>query len=297
MSDEGRYSRNEGLFGAEGQARIARTKVAIVGLGGLGSHVAQQLAYLGVRQFGLVDFDVVTNSSLNRLVGAVDADVEAATKKIAVAARMIQQINPDAAIDVWDGRIVDPGAESLIAWADVVFGCVDRDVHRLELTERCAEHRKPYFDLASDTGGGDAPWYGGRVVFCNGNGCLLCLKLLDQEQIALDKMSPDDRAADRRIYGVRRGALGHHGPSVVSVNGAVASVAVTEFMVYVTGLRDPIGQLTYRGEQGIVRKSLDEPEVGCYYCDLWLRDGHPTRGPASPETPYRRSEFPSPRSS
>ncbi len=109
-----RLWRNEALFGAEGQRRIAQTKVAIVGLGGLGSHVAQQLAYLGVADYALVDPDIVTDSSLNRLVGAIDADVAEEMKKI------------------------------------------------LQLTDICARHAKPYFDLASDTGGeGDVLWYGG----------------------------------------------------------------------------------------------------------------------------------------
>jgi hypothetical protein len=269
---EGRYSRNEALFGAEGQARIASTKVTIVGLGGLGSHVAQQIAYLGVRSIALLDFDIVTDSSLNRLVGAFDSDVPTATKKIAVAERMIRQINPGASVESMDGRIADPSAETLVALADMVFGCVDRDIHRLELTEICARLRKPYFDLASDTGGSDDLWYGGRVVFCIGRGCWVCLGLLDQRQIALDRMPPNEQAIDRRIYGVDRDALVGIGPSVVSVNGVVASLAVTEFMAHVTGLRESHRQLTYRGDLGTVRKSLDLPEEGCYYCaGLWRR--------------------------
>jgi molybdopterin/thiamine biosynthesis adenylyltransferase len=76
-----RYSRNEALFGAAGQRKVAATKVVIIGLGGLGSNVAQELAYLGVSDYGLVDFDVVTDSSLNRVVGAIDADVAASTTR------------------------------------------------------------------------------------------------------------------------------------------------------------------------------------------------------------------------
>ena len=270
MEAEGRYSRNEGLFAAEGQARIARKKVVIAGLGGLGSHVAQQLAYLGVRAFALIDFDIVSNSSLNRLIGAADADVAAETKKISVAERMIRQINPEASVELLDGRLAHPDAEGLLARGDVIFGCVDRDFHRLELTEMCARLRKPYFDLASDTGGGDDPWYGGRVVFCNGNGCLVCLGLLDQEQMAFDSMTSTERTVDRRIYGVDRGALGQQGPSVVSVNGVLASLAVTEFMVHATEVREPLHQLTYRADLGSITKSLDQPESGCYYCEgLW----------------------------
>lgn len=62
----------------------------------------------------------------------------------------------------------------------------------------------------------------------------------------------------------------HPGPSVVSMNGVVASLAVTEFMVGVTGLRRPAPHLTYRGDRAVVRASTDQPEADCYYCtQLW----------------------------
>lgn len=51
---------------------------------------------------------------------------------------------------------------------------------------------------------------------------------------------------------------------------AVASLAVTEFMVFVTSMREPAAQLTYRGEVPVFRRSLDAPESGCYYCSgIW----------------------------
>ena len=56
----------------------------------------------------------------------------------------------------------------------------------------------------------------------------------------------------------------------MSLNGVVASLAVTEFMVYATGLRAPAPQLIYRGDRGIVTKSVDHSEPDCYYCSgLW----------------------------
>jgi molybdopterin/thiamine biosynthesis adenylyltransferase len=274
-----RFSRNEGLFGEQGQALIAAAKVAIIGLGGLGSHVAQQLAYLGTQDFSLVDFDIVTESSLNRLVGAIDADVAAETKKVVVGERMVLAVSPSAIVEQVDGKVIDAETERAVARADVVFGCLDRDIHRLELTELCSRFAKDYFDLATDTDGGEgeAVVYGGRVVFCDGSRCLVCLPdVLDQAQVALDRMNPEMRDADRRIYGVDRDALAAAGPSVVSINGVVASLAVTEFMVGVTGLRSAASQLTYRADRGIVRASTDRPNPGCYYCShLWgsaLRD-------------------------
>jgi hypothetical protein len=275
MADN-RYSRNEALFGPEGQEKIAATKVAIIGLGGLGSHVAQQLAYLGVERQMPVDFDIVTSSSMNRLIGAVYTDVGAQTKKVIVAKRMIEAINPGASIEPVDAKINAEEAEAAIAAADVVFGCLDRDLPRLTLTELCSRHAKPLFDLASDTGGeGDDLWYGGRVVFANGAGCLVCRNLLDQEEMTRDSMSPEQREAHDRIYGVKRGALGDTGPMVVSINGVIASLAVTEFMVFVTGMREPVPHLIYRGHVGTVGRNNDPPERGCYFCSGFWEAARP----------------------
>lgn len=262
-----RYSRSEALFGAEGQATIAGTRVAIVGLGGLGSHVAQQLAYLGVCDYALIDFDVVTDSSLNRLVGALDADVAGATRKIGVAKRMIRGIKPEANVKTVNARLNESDVEPVISKADVVFACLDRDLPRLQLTALCSRYAQPLFDLATDiSGDGEELRYGGRVLFCDGSRCLSCLGLLDQEEMRLDGMSPDERAAHDRIYGIKRSELGDTGPMVVSVNGAVASLAVTEFMVLVTGMRDPAPHLSYYAEKQIIRRNMDQPAPDCYYC-------------------------------
>lgn len=266
-----RYSRNEGLFGTAGQAKIAATGVAIIGLGGLGSHVTQQLAHLGVRSYALIDFDHVTESSLNRLIGAIDADIAARTLKIDVAERVITGVQPDASINKINQPLTDPAAIAAISSADVVFGCVDRDIHRLDLTDIAARHAKPYFDLATDTAGDDHEIYGGRVILADGTQCLVCLpEVLDQQAIALDRLDPDLLEAHNRIYGISSEALDRAGPAVVSINGVVASLAVTEFMARTTGLREPVKHLIYRADLGIVRRSNDRPAPDCYYCTgLW----------------------------
>lgn len=265
-----RYSRNEALFGTAGQERIAATKVAIVGLGGLGSHVAQQLAHLGVLDYALIDFDTVSESNLNRLIGATEADVRDETLKTTVAERLVHSIQPSAAIEPINAPVV--AAEEAIKRADVVFGCVDRDIHRLEITRIAATYAKPYIDSATDVINEDAELvYGGRVIYSDGTRCPVCLpEVLDQEQIRLDRLSPEHLEAHRRIYGIDRDLLKGTGPAVVSINGVVASLAVTEFMVAVTGLREPATQLIYRAERGIVRRSTDQPSPDCYYCTgLW----------------------------
>lgn len=265
MAADGRHSRNELLFGAEGQARITRARVGTVGLGGLGSQVAQQLGYLGVVDFVLVDRDNVTESSLNRLIGAGANDVGLA--KVAVAQRMLTTIQPDVCVTPVETMLPDQAALDALADRTHIFGCLDEDGPRLTLTDLATSLGITYIDLASDVlPDGE---YGGRVVIAKGNGCLYCLGEIDQEALRRASLSGDQRRAHDDIYGVDRDALSEAGPSVVSLNGVVASLAVNEFMVDVTGLAEPVRFIVYRGDQRTIRLRKNDPMTGCPYCGAW----------------------------
>src|SRR6202020_276596 len=82
--------------GKKGQIELAESHVAILGLGGIGSLVAEFLARLGVGYFTLVDSDVVAQSNLSRIVGASAADAEDKVAKIRVAKRIILEEKPAA---------------------------------------------------------------------------------------------------------------------------------------------------------------------------------------------------------
>lgn len=267
MTSEHRFARHMAFFGAEGQDRIHSTSVAIIGLGGLGCHVAQQLAYLGVSSFALVDHDVVSESSLNRLIGADRADI--GKHKVDVARRMIESIRPEVHVDSVVAQFVADSAPPASIGVDALFGSVDDDAARLELLRHASLHGLPYIDLASDiTPNGE---FGGRVVFAkDGERCLSCLGELDQHALARAQMTDEQRAADDKIYGIDRAMLEAGGPSVISINGVVASLAVTEFTVWRTGLREPIGYLNYRGDRGTVGGRIDPERPYCPYCmTLW----------------------------
>lgn len=267
--DEERFSRQIALFGIEGQRKISESRAVLVGLGGLGSHLAQQLTFLGVRDFALIDHDIITASSRNRVIGARPTDVPERTPKVDVARRLILEIDPDAEVAAYLVKV----AEARDAFADrtIVFGGVDNDLVRLELTEVAARHKLPYFDLASDTGVDDdgQPTYGGRIVFADGTRCLHCLDLLDPEDMRRAGLPEDARRAHDEIYGIKKSGLGGTGPAVVSVNGVVTSLAVNEFMVWVTGVREPSAQLVYYGEKRAIRRSTDKGDRNCPYCRLW----------------------------
>jgi molybdopterin/thiamine biosynthesis adenylyltransferase len=223
-------------------------------------------------RYELIDDDAVTESSLNRVVGTLPQDVRTKTPKVRSAERLIKAVQPDATVSVLEGRVTrnsEDAAAVLIRKTDVVFGCLDRESPRLFLTDLCSAFRITYFDLATDTGGENEDWYGGRVIYCDGSRCLSCLDLLDQHLIRLEQMTDAELETERRLYGLNSDLLGGTGPAVVSVNGVVASTAVTKFMAHVTGIRPAAPQLVYRGDIPRVTLSKDLGRAGCPYCSRW----------------------------
>jgi hypothetical protein len=266
---ETRFDRQERLFGKAGQQHVASTRIGLAGLGGIGSHLAQQLAYLGLRDYVLIDPDRVTGSSLNRLIGAVELDAAEGAFKVDVAERMIATIEPRATVNALAVPISAAEAQQAVASCDVVVGGLDDDLARIELIKLCTGAAIPFFDAATDIDTEVEPIvWGGRVAFSGlGERCPYCLDLLDQRAMQRAVMDADQRAADDAIYGVSAEALAGTGPAVVSINGVIASLVVTELMAWRTGLRAPWPLLTYRG--GVVLRSVDEPRAGCPYCASW----------------------------
>ena len=263
-----RYSRQEAFFGNEGQQKLKKLRVVIIGVGGLGSHVAQQLAYLGVQKFVLIDPKRVQGNNLNRLVGATARDL--GEYKVDIGKRVIESIQPGAEVQcIYDG-LFSQAAFDEIQKSDFVFGCVDEDGVRVVLLEACCVFQKPYIDLATDVP--DENTYGGRVIFTGiGKGCPKCREELDDDEIDWYFSSPEQRKEKERIYGVRKRALGDTGPSVIFLNGVVASAGIGEFATYVNpSLRQPIPHLIYRGNMGILTKPTEAPNPNCYFCaTLW----------------------------
>jgi hypothetical protein len=95
---------------------------------------------------------------------------------------------------------------------------------------------------------------------------LSCLNVLNRAEAEDELAGPEEGRRRAEIYSVPRDLLEEAGPSVVSINGVVASLAVTEFMLAVTGRRAPNRLLTYQGRTGKVTVSTDDPAPGCYYC-------------------------------
>ena len=266
-----RYDRSIRFFGHEGQERLATASVVVVGVGGLGTHVVQQLALLGVGKLTMVDDEELEESNRNRYVTARSTDPIPGSFKAHLGDRLICETNGGVESVPLAVPLQSRAAFDSIVQADYVFGCLDDDVPRVILTELCAAYTKPYFDLASDILLEESA-YGGRVcVAWDGQGCLICLKQVDLQAVQQGLAGEAARRDRETIYGLPTSELEEKGPSVVSINGVVASLAVTEFMLAVTGVRsEPKRHLIYRGNLGIVTVDKTPPVADCYYCtELW----------------------------
>ena len=223
---------------------------------------------MGVRKFVLIDHDRVDGSNLNRLVGATEKDL--GEYKIDIAKRLIESVQTRSDMKRIPEGLFSRAALDEIQKSDFVFGCVDEDGVRAALLEACCVFKKPYIDLATDVP--DETAFGGRVIFTGiGKGCPKCREELNDEEIDWYYSTPEQRKEKERIYGVRKRALGDTGPSVIFLNGIVASVGVQEFATYVNPtLRQPIPFLVYRGNMGILTKPTEAPRPDCYFCHiLW----------------------------
>lgn len=138
-----RYSRHILLdaLGIEGQERILRSRVLVLGAGGLGSPAALYLASAGVGTLVLADGDTVDTTNLQRQILHTDARVgqlKALSGQIALAA-----VNPETRVIPVTERLEGAALEAQVARADLVLDCSDNFATRHALNLACVRHRKP----------------------------------------------------------------------------------------------------------------------------------------------------------
>jgi molybdopterin/thiamine biosynthesis adenylyltransferase len=260
-----RYDRNIRLFGEDGQRKLRAASVVIAGVGGLGSPLAQHMALLGVGRVALIDDEELDETNRNRFIGSRNDDLVPGSPKVVLAGRLIRETNPDVGVIELQTNLVSEQAFDAIKAAAWVFGCFDDDGPRFVLNELCAAYGKPYIDLAS--GVPEAGAYGGRVcIAVEGEGCLHCLNQLDHRDVRIYLATEEERVREAEIYGIPLDALGQAGPSVSPINGVVASLAATEFVLAATGMRPPVRLQEYRGQIAKVVVITDPAHADCFYC-------------------------------
>jgi molybdopterin/thiamine biosynthesis adenylyltransferase len=265
MQLEERDKRSAEFFGGLGQQRLFSSRVVIIGVGGLGSALAQHLALLGVMHITLADDEYLDDTNRNRFIGATVDDPIPGTRKVEIVARSVRSI--DRRINVVDlpYQLLSREVFEAVRECDLVFGCFDEDGPRAILNELAIAYDKTYIDIASDVP--EAGSFGGHIIAVTSeNGCLRCMDVLDQNDLRRFLSTDESLADEDKIYGIKRAELEGRGPSVSPMNGVVASLAASEFMVSVTGMRSPRRHIEYRGQLPSVRVRSDLPRPNCPIC-------------------------------
>ena len=164
-----RYSRHiiMGQVGSLGQRKLMNAKVLIIGAGGLGSPSAVYLALAGVGTVGIVDFDVVEVSNLQRQILHHNDDV--GRPKVVSAQDSLHAYNPDVNVVVHETRISSENAVEIIEQYDIVINGADNFPSRYLVNDACYLLGKPLVD------GSILIFDGQATVFIPGSGCYRCL--------------------------------------------------------------------------------------------------------------------------
>lgn len=196
-ADRDRYSRHLLIpeVGEAGQQKLLASSVLVVGAGGLGSPVALYLAAAGVGRLGIVDFDRVDRSNLQRQV--LHSDERIGMAKVDSARRTLEALNPSVKVETFDTRL-DPGnADEIGARFDVIVDGCDNFGTRYLVNDLCVRLQKPNVH-------GSIHRFEGQVsVFWPGRGpCYRCVHPLPPP----DELAPNCAALG--VLGVLPGVIG-----------------------------------------------------------------------------------------
>lgn len=241
-----RYVRQSILpeIGGDGQARLAASRVVVVGCGALGSFQAAILARAGVGRLTVIDRDFVERTNLQRQILFTDADAEAHRPKALAAARALTEANPEIQVEARMDDLNATTAGTLLAGADAICDGTDN-----------FETRYLINDWAVREG---VPWVYGGVIGTGG----LVLPILPGETPCLACVFERPPPAGSLPTCETAGVLG----SVVAV---VAGLQATETIKLLTGARDRVlrALLRYDGwDAAFTPVSVGAPRPGCPTC-------------------------------
>jgi len=164
-----RYSRHIILpeVGGKGQRKLLNSSVLLVGAGGLGCPAALYLAAAGVGRLGIVDFDRVDLSNLQRQILHHTHDV--GRPKVLSAVDTIADINPGVKVEPYEAQLSSENVKEIIGGYDVIVNGCDNFPTRYLLNDACYFLKKPMVD------GSIFRFEGQVTVFFPGKGCYRCL--------------------------------------------------------------------------------------------------------------------------
>lgn len=263
----GVHDRQIRAFGAAGQHILRGLHVGVVGAGGTGSPVAEQLTRLGVGTITIIDDDIVTAPTVARGYGTTTGDIGRA--KVDVAADHLRRIGLATTVNPIAANLRNQDAARALAHADVVFCCVDGHSARLILNRWASWHLAPVIDtgVLIDSRHGRINDITARLTWiAPGAACLLCRQRIDPQAARLESLDPDERRA-LAVQGYAP-ELAEPDPSVITYTSLAAALATSELLNRLFGLADltPTEQLL-RVRDRTVSANRRSGRAGCFCTD------------------------------
>lgn len=241
--DLSRYQRHIILsgIGKEGQEKICKSKVLIVGVGGLGSPVALYLAAAGVGTIGLIDGDVVDETNLQRQI--IHDSETVGLPKVESAKKRILELNPMVSVETYHSLFTEENAGLLVSKYDFIVSATDNFSSKYLVSDTCVALGKP-FSHAGIVG------YSGQLfTYKPGAACLRCIFPEEPDAATVPTCS----------------TIGVLGPAV----GVVGSLQAVETLKYLSGQHDGLllNQVLYfDANQMVFRKMKVVKNTLCASC-------------------------------
>jgi hypothetical protein len=227
--------RHAQAFGARTTQLLKRLTVGVVGCSGTGSFVIEELMRLGVGKIIPIDADITKDLNLNRILNATAADAQAERNKADLAAATIERTGLGTQVQPIPFNLYDMRSIAASKQCDVLMGCVDTHEGRFLVNRITSFYCVPYIDVgvALEAGArGDITQVCGYVhYFQPDRSSVVSRGLVDMLQVAaegLKRRNPTAYAEERRNGYIAN--VDEDRPAVISVNGVLASLAVTELL-------------------------------------------------------------------
>src|SRR6266849_1593306 len=273
---EGFFNRSAMVLGLDVMRTIMHEQViSIVGVGGLGSIVAEHLIHMGFHEINLIDPDVLEMSNLNRVVGAYYKDAQQKLYKVDVVKRHVTRINPQATVLACKRDVHDKEVERVLALSDWMIVATDNHSSRLRVQELSVQYFVPLLSVGVNISVKDNKIedMSGEVIMARVGDylCLNCLKRINPIKVA------SERHPDKTIRAelVKRGYVTGKDikePAVKTLNTYVATMAVEVLVNQYTDVRRHIPILVYENNRYMSiyedRDSVQLRNKHCFICNV-----------------------------
>jgi molybdopterin/thiamine biosynthesis adenylyltransferase/proteasome lid subunit RPN8/RPN11 len=259
------FDRQVLAFGVAGQRLLRSLHVGVVGAGGTGSAVLEQLTRLGIGALTMVDDDVLTDTNVTRIHGSRLGQVGIA--KVKLAHEELEAIGFGTELHAVDGTLGRREVMERLRSCDLVFGCTDDHAGRAVLSRLAYWYLIPVIDMGVLITSSEGRVNGifARVTTATpGEPCLLCRGEFDPMRAREEQYSDSEREALRR-EGYAQG-LQDRDPAVVAYTTMVASQAVSDMLarLFGFGMQPVPAKLLLDLDQRRIRRLGGTSRDGCY---------------------------------